>query len=98
VGRRRERMGHDGGSAVRPGAGRSCELCGAPAAVHCAADAAFLCAASDTKVHDANFLASRHCRMRMSDVWFLVPFLARGSAGSDETSSLGAAPPTTRKL
>jgi hypothetical protein len=33
------------------------QRCGAPAAVHCAADAAFLC---DAKVHAANFLASRH--------------------------------------
>jgi hypothetical protein len=34
-----------------------CELCGAPAAVHCAADAAFLCASCDAKVHGANFVA-----------------------------------------
>ncbi|TVU08422.1 hypothetical protein EJB05_41826, partial [Eragrostis curvula] len=43
-----------------------CELCGAPAAVHCAADAAFLCASCDAKVHGANFLASRHRRTRLT--------------------------------
>ncbi|KAK3130999.1 hypothetical protein QOZ80_6BG0500740 [Eleusine coracana subsp. coracana] len=47
------------------GAAERCELCGAPAAVHCAADAAFLCAACDAKVHGANFLASRHRRTRL---------------------------------
>jgi hypothetical protein len=51
-------MGHHRG-------GCRCELCGAPAAVHCAADAAFLCAACDAKVHGANFLASRHRRTRL---------------------------------
>ncbi|CAD6335970.1 unnamed protein product [Miscanthus lutarioriparius] len=45
-----------------------CELCGAPASVHCAADAAFLCAACDAKVHGANFLASRHRRTRLLDL------------------------------
>ncbi|OQU76824.1 B-box zinc finger protein 32 [Sorghum bicolor] len=53
-------MGHGHG-----GGCRCCELCGAPAAVHCAADAAFLCAACDAKVHGANFLASRHHRTRL---------------------------------
>ncbi|KAL5200252.1 hypothetical protein ABZP36_021455 [Zizania latifolia] len=48
-------MGGDGG-------GAECTLCGAAAAVHCEADAAFLCAACDGKVHGANFLASRHHR------------------------------------
>ncbi|XP_062233017.1 B-box zinc finger protein 32-like [Phragmites australis] len=55
-------MGRDGG---RRGA-ECCELCGAPAAVHCAADAAFLCAACDAKVHGANFLASRHRRRSLA--------------------------------
>ncbi|CAL5054177.1 unnamed protein product [Urochloa decumbens] len=54
-------MGRGGTTA----AGCRCELCGAPAAVHCAADAAFLCAACDAKVHGANFLASRHRRTRL---------------------------------
>uniref|UniRef100_A0ACD5ZCN7 Uncharacterized protein n=1 Tax=Avena sativa TaxID=4498 RepID=A0ACD5ZCN7_AVESA len=43
-----------------------CALCGAGADVHCSADAAFLCAACDAKVHGANFLASRHRRTRVS--------------------------------
>lgn len=43
-----------------------CELCGGVAAVHCAADSAFLCAACDAKVHGANFLASRHLRRRLA--------------------------------
>ncbi|TKW21978.1 hypothetical protein SEVIR_4G157200v4 [Setaria viridis] len=73
-------MGRDGG-VVWPGAGRSCELCGAPAAVHCAADAAFLCAACDAKVHGANFLASRHRRTR------LAPAAARCGATLESSSS-----------
>uniref|UniRef100_A0ACD6AFD1 Uncharacterized protein n=2 Tax=Avena sativa TaxID=4498 RepID=A0ACD6AFD1_AVESA len=46
--------------------GMRCALCGAGADVHCAADAAFLCAACDAQVHGANFLASRHRRTRVS--------------------------------
>ncbi|KAM3262637.1 hypothetical protein ACQJBY_053026 [Aegilops geniculata] len=42
-----------------------CVLCGAGADVHCKADAAFLCAPCDAKVHDAKFLASRHRRTRV---------------------------------
>ncbi|XP_020171743.1 uncharacterized protein [Aegilops tauschii subsp. strangulata] len=42
-----------------------CALCGAGADVHCQADAAFLCAPCDAKVHGANFLASRHRRTRV---------------------------------
>ncbi|CAM0908965.1 unnamed protein product [Alopecurus aequalis] len=45
---------------------RCCALCGAGADVHCAADAAFLCAPCDADVHGANFLASRHRRTRVS--------------------------------
>lgn len=47
------------------GATTGCELCGAVAAVHCAADSAFLCLSCDAKVHGANFLASRHLRRRL---------------------------------
>ncbi|CAM0946541.1 unnamed protein product [Alopecurus aequalis] len=47
------------------GAITGCELCGGVAAVHCAADSAFLCASCDAKVHGANFLASRHVRRRL---------------------------------
>ncbi|XP_047055228.1 B-box zinc finger protein 32-like [Lolium rigidum] len=46
--------------------GMRCALCGAGADVHCAADAAFLCAPCDAEVHGANFLASRHRRTRAS--------------------------------
>ncbi|XP_047055221.1 B-box zinc finger protein 32-like [Lolium rigidum] len=46
--------------------GMRCALCGAVAHVHCAADAAFLCAPCDADVHGANFLASRHRRTRVS--------------------------------
>jgi hypothetical protein len=78
-------MGRDNGGVVRPGAGRNCELYGTPAAVHCAADAAFICAACDAKVHGANFLASRHRRTR------LVPAVAGGcqttSASEDRYTS-----------
>ncbi|CAD6247892.1 unnamed protein product [Miscanthus lutarioriparius] len=45
--------------------GTRCELCGGAAAVHCAADSAFLCLRCDAKVHGANFLASRHLRRRL---------------------------------
>uniref|UniRef100_A0A0E0ACT6 B box-type domain-containing protein n=1 Tax=Oryza glumipatula TaxID=40148 RepID=A0A0E0ACT6_9ORYZ len=48
------------------GEAERCALCGAAAAVHCEADAAFLCAACDAKVHGANFLASRHHRRRVT--------------------------------
>ncbi|CAD6251698.1 unnamed protein product [Miscanthus lutarioriparius] len=47
------------------GTGTRCELCGGAAAVHCAADSAFLCLRCDSKVHGANFLASRHLRRRL---------------------------------
>ncbi|KAF8687251.1 hypothetical protein HU200_042925 [Digitaria exilis] len=65
VGEERMGRGGGGGGRVEAGAGCRCELCGAPAAVHCEADAAFLCAACDAKVHGANFLASRHLRTRI---------------------------------
>ncbi|KAG8069955.1 hypothetical protein GUJ93_ZPchr0006g43649 [Zizania palustris] len=48
--------------------GVGCELCGGAAAVHCAADNAFLCLSCDAKVHGANFLASRHRRRRLGVV------------------------------
>lgn len=66
------------------GAIAGCELCGGVAAVHCAADSAFLCVPCDAKVHGANFLASRHLRRR------LVHAAAgedAGSAGSESESS-----------
>jgi hypothetical protein len=61
-----------------------CELCGAPAAVHCAADEAFLCAACDAKVHGANFLASRHRRTRLR-------LAAAGPPAPDDEAGYGSA-------
>ncbi|CAD6251874.1 unnamed protein product [Miscanthus lutarioriparius] len=55
-------MGHHHGGGVGC---CCCELCGAPAAVHCVADAAFLCAACDAKVHAANSIVSQHRRTRL---------------------------------
>lgn len=63
------------------GAIAGCELCGGVAAVHCAADSAFLCAPCDAKVHGANFLASRHLRRR------LVHAAAGEDAGSTDSES-----------
>lgn len=72
-----------------------CELCGAPAAVHCAADAAFLCAACDAKVHGANFLASRHRRTRLAaaDLDDEGYDSAASSCVSTADSASSAAPP-----
>ncbi|KAL1197414.1 B-box zinc finger protein 32 [Cardamine amara subsp. amara] len=39
-----------------------CELCGAKADLHCAADSAFLCHSCDAKLHATNFLFARHFR------------------------------------
>ncbi|KAG2306436.1 hypothetical protein Bca4012_084547 [Brassica carinata] len=41
---------------------KSCELCGAEADLHCAADSAFLCRSCDAKFHASNILFSRHVR------------------------------------
>ncbi|KAF8658631.1 hypothetical protein HU200_059097 [Digitaria exilis] len=80
------RSGGSGGGGVEAGAGCRCELCGAPAAVHCEADAAFLCAACDAKVHGANFLASRHLRTRI-----LPSPAAAPGAESDEDDGYASA-------
>ncbi|KAF8103901.1 hypothetical protein N665_0182s0009 [Sinapis alba] len=40
----------------------TCELCGAEADLHCAADFAFLCRSCDAKFHASNILFSRHVR------------------------------------
>lgn len=40
-----------------------CELCGSHASVFCPSDDAHLCVTCDAKVHSANFLVSRHCRV-----------------------------------
>ena len=83
-------MGRGGGSGVAwtGAAGCGCELCGAPAAVHCAADAAFLCAACDAKVHGANFLASRHRRTRLLP---LPPVTAEEEDGQDDDEGYASA-------
>ncbi|CAK9161399.1 unnamed protein product [Ilex paraguariensis] len=43
-------------------AGKSCELCKAPARMYCESDQASLCWDCDAKVHSANFLVARHSR------------------------------------
>ncbi|PWZ29421.1 B-box zinc finger protein 32 [Zea mays] len=68
------------GDAAAAGTRTRCELCGGAAAVHCAADSAFLCPRCDAKVHGANFLASRHVRRR----------LPRGGADSGASASSGS--------
>jgi len=65
------------------GTGTRCELCGGAAAVHCAADSAFLCLRCDAKVHGANFLASRHLRRRLPR----PPAAAESGAASSASSS-----------
>lgn len=46
-----------------------CEVCElAPAAVTCKADAAVLCAACDSDIHDANPLARRHARVPVAPI------------------------------
>ncbi|OQU84476.1 hypothetical protein SORBI_3004G060832 [Sorghum bicolor] len=65
------------------GTGTRCELCGGAAAVHCAADSAFLCLRCDAKVHGANFLASRHLRRRLPR----PPSAADSGAASSASSS-----------
>ncbi|KAL6996107.1 hypothetical protein U1Q18_006246 [Sarracenia purpurea var. burkii] len=42
--------------------GGLCELCDRKAVLYCPSDSAFLCWNCDAKVHQANFLASRHVR------------------------------------
>ncbi|XP_049411953.1 B-box zinc finger protein 32 [Solanum stenotomum] len=42
-----------------------CELCNDQAALFCPSDSAFLCFHCDTKVHQANFLVSRHLRLTL---------------------------------
>ncbi|TKW37723.1 hypothetical protein SEVIR_1G066532v4 [Setaria viridis] len=70
-----------GGAGAAGKRGMRCELCGGAAAVHCAADSAFLCLRCDAKVHGANFLASRHLRRRLG---------APAAAGSGASSASSA--------
>ncbi|KAL6888437.1 hypothetical protein ACP4OV_009463 [Aristida adscensionis] len=78
------------------GAGTRCELCGGAAAVHCAADAAFLCLRCDARVHGANFLASRHLRRRIGDAASESASAATGGScvsTADSAESTAAATP-----
>ncbi|CAN6237298.1 unnamed protein product [Urochloa humidicola] len=63
--------------------GTRCELCGGAAAVHCAADSAFLCLRCDARVHGANFLASRHLRRRLGG----APAAMAAESGSSSAAS-----------
>ncbi|KAG0562149.1 hypothetical protein KC19_9G121400 [Ceratodon purpureus] len=53
---------------------KPCDAChGSSAVVYCRADAAYLCAGCDGKVHGANKLASRHERVWMCEVCEVAP-------------------------
>ncbi|CAL5059991.1 unnamed protein product [Urochloa decumbens] len=75
-------MGGGAGAAAGKRGTTRCELCGGAAAVHCAADSAFLCLRCDASVHGANFLASRHLRRRLG-----APAAAEESGSSASSSS-----------
>ncbi|KAJ1258982.1 hypothetical protein BS78_10G118000 [Paspalum vaginatum] len=53
---------------------RPCDGCrAAPSLVYCRADAAYLCASCDTRVHAANCVASRHERVRVCEACERMP-------------------------
>ena len=53
---------------------RPCDGCrAAPSVVYCRADAAYLCASCDTRVHAANRVASRHERVRVCEACERAP-------------------------
>ncbi|CAL4971081.1 unnamed protein product [Urochloa decumbens] len=95
-------MGGAGAAAGKRGTTR-CELCGGAAAVHCAADSAFLCLRCDARVHGANFLASRHLRRRLGAPAAAAESGSSASAASscscvstaDSAESTAAAAPST---
>ncbi|CAL5047286.1 unnamed protein product [Urochloa decumbens] len=61
------------GEGSRPWA-RPCDGCrAAPSVVYCRADAAYLCASCDTRVHAANRVASRHERVRVCEACERAP-------------------------
>ncbi|OEL28007.1 Zinc finger protein HD1 [Dichanthelium oligosanthes] len=65
--------GGGGGEGSCPWA-RSCDGCrAAPSVVYCRADAAYLCASCDTRVHAANRVASRHERVRVCEACERAP-------------------------
>ncbi|CAN6178453.1 unnamed protein product [Urochloa humidicola] len=68
-----EEVGGEGGEGSRPWA-RPCDGCrAAPSLVYCRADAAYLCASCDTRVHAANRVASRHERVRVCEACERAP-------------------------
>ncbi|CAN6201805.1 unnamed protein product [Urochloa humidicola] len=68
-----EEVGGGGGKGSRPWA-RPCDGCrAAPSVVYCRADAAYLCASCDTRVHSANRVASRHERVRVCEACERAP-------------------------
>ncbi|CAL5043313.1 unnamed protein product [Urochloa decumbens] len=68
-----EEVGGGGGEGSRPWA-RPCDGCrAAPSVVYCRADAAYLCASCDTRVHSANRVASRHERVRVCEACERAP-------------------------
>nr|BAQ21305.1 Constans/Heading date 1 [Miscanthus sinensis]BAQ21306.1 Constans/Heading date 1 [Miscanthus sinensis]BAQ21364.1 homolog of Constans/Heading date 1 [Miscanthus sinensis] len=67
-----EVAGRGGGEG--PAWARSCDGCrGAPSVVYCHADAAYLCASCDARVHAANHVASRHERVRVCEACERAP-------------------------
>jgi len=53
---------------------KPCDGCrAAPSVVYCRADAAYLCASCDTRVHAANSVASRHERVRVCEACERAP-------------------------
>ncbi|CAD6337059.1 unnamed protein product [Miscanthus lutarioriparius] len=66
--------GGEGGSCPAPAWARPCDGCrAAPSVVYCHADAAYLCAACDARVHAANRVASRHERVRVCEACERAP-------------------------
>jgi hypothetical protein len=64
-------VGGEEGSCPWP---RPCDGCRvAPSVVYCHADAAYLCASCDTRVHSANRVASRHERVRVCEACERAP-------------------------
>ncbi|XP_066378226.1 zinc finger protein HD1-like [Miscanthus floridulus] len=62
------------GSCPAPAWARPCDGCRAvPSVVYCRADAAYLCASCDARVHAANRVASRHERVRVCEACERAP-------------------------
>ncbi|XP_021305899.1 zinc finger protein HD1 isoform X2 [Sorghum bicolor] len=68
------RGGEGGSCAAAPAWARPCDGCrAAPSVVYCHADAAYLCASCDVRVHAANRVASRHERVRVCEACERAP-------------------------